>query len=78
MGATFKTDIPKSLWTAQDSQTIGLNTVASIKLRTSKGISSEGIGFKKYSTKPIYVAHAVIDAVDDMTEILAKILEQGS
>tara|TARA_Y100000310_G_C20481474_1_gene714884 strand:- start:16 stop:510 length:495 start_codon:yes stop_codon:yes gene_type:complete len=56
MGATFKTDIPKSLWTAQDSQMIGLNTVASIKLRTSKGISSEGIGFKKYSTKPIYIS----------------------
>jgi bifunctional DNase/RNase len=30
------------------------------------------------SGKPIYVAQAVMDAVDDMTEILAKILEQGS
>jgi bifunctional DNase/RNase len=30
------------------------------------------------SEKPIYVAQTVIDAVDDMTEILAKILEQGS
>ena len=30
------------------------------------------------STKPIYVAKAVIDSVDDMTEVLAKILEQGS
>jgi len=30
------------------------------------------------SDKPIYVAQAVIDNVDDMTEILAKILEQGS
>ena len=30
------------------------------------------------STKPIYVAKTVIDSVDDMTEILAKILEQGS
>ncbi len=30
------------------------------------------------SEKPIYVAQAVIDEVDDMTEILAKILEQGS
>jgi hypothetical protein len=27
------------------------------------------------STKPIYVAKTVIDSVDDMTEILAKILE---
>ena len=30
------------------------------------------------STSPIYVAKTVIDSVDDMTEILAKILEQGS
>ena len=30
------------------------------------------------STKPIYVAKTVIESVDDMTEILAKILEQGS
>ncbi len=30
------------------------------------------------STKPIYVAKTVIDSVDDMTEILAKILELGS
>ena len=30
------------------------------------------------STEPIYVAKTVIDSVDDMTEILAKILEQGS
>ena len=30
------------------------------------------------STKPIYVAKTVIDSVDDMTEILAKILKQGS
>lgn len=28
--------------------------------------------------KSIYVAKAVMDSVDDMTEILAKILEQGS
>ncbi|WPJ95775.1 bifunctional nuclease family protein [Coraliomargarita algicola] len=30
------------------------------------------------SGKPIYVAQTVIDSVDDMTEILAKILDQGS
>ena len=30
------------------------------------------------SKKPIYVAKTVIDSVDDMTEILAKIMEQGS
>jgi bifunctional DNase/RNase len=39
---------------------------------------SDSIILALASTKPIYVAHAVIDAVDDMTEILAKILEQGS
>lgn len=30
------------------------------------------------SEKPIFVARTVLDAVDDMTEILARILEQGS
>lgn len=30
------------------------------------------------SGKPIYVATEVIDSVDDMTEILEKILDQGS
>ena len=30
------------------------------------------------SGKPIFVAKQVIDSVDDMTEILEKILEQGS
>lgn len=39
---------------------------------------SDSIILALASTKPIYVAQAVIDAVDDMTEILAKILEQGS
>lgn len=28
--------------------------------------------------KPIYAARSVIESVDDMTEILARILEQGS
>ena len=39
---------------------------------------SDSIILALASTKPIYVAQAVIDAVDDMTGILAKILEQGS
>lgn len=39
---------------------------------------SDSIILALASTKPIYVAQAVIDAVDDMTEVLAKILEQGS
>ena len=39
---------------------------------------SDSIVMALASSKPIYVAQAVIDSVDDMTEILAKILEQGS
>ena len=39
---------------------------------------SDSIVMALASTKPIYVAQTVIDSVDDMTEILAKILEQGS
>ena len=39
---------------------------------------SDSIVMALASTKPIYVAKFVIDSVDDMTEILAKILEQGS
>ena len=39
---------------------------------------SDSIVMALTSTKPIYVAQNVIDSVDDMTEILAKILEQGS
>jgi hypothetical protein len=39
---------------------------------------SDSIVMALASSKPIYVAKAVIDSVDDMTEVLAKILEQGS
>ena len=39
---------------------------------------SDSIVMALASTKPIYVAKTVIDSVDDMTEILAKIMEQGS
>ena len=39
---------------------------------------SDSIVMALASKKPIYVAKTVIDSVDDMTEILAKILEQGS
>ena len=39
---------------------------------------SDSIVMALASTKPIYVAKTVINSVDDMTEILAKILEQGS
>ncbi|MDQ8194236.1 bifunctional nuclease family protein [Coraliomargarita sp. SDUM461004] len=39
---------------------------------------SDSIVMALASGKPIYVAHTVMDSVDDMTEILAKILEQDS
>ena len=48
--------LPKDIWTAEDTMMLALDTVAAVKLRTSKGISSRGKSFKKYSTKPIYVA----------------------
>jgi hypothetical protein len=37
---------------------------------------SDSIVLALTSAKPIYAAHSVMDSVDDMTEILAKILEQ--
>jgi bifunctional DNase/RNase len=39
---------------------------------------SDSLVLALISGKPIYVANEVIDAVDDMTEILEKILEQDS
>ena len=39
---------------------------------------SDSIVMALASTKPIYVDKTVINSVDDMTEILAKIMEQGS
>ena len=38
---------------------------------------SDSIVLALSSSKPLYVAHQVLDAVDDMTEILAKILKEG-
>lgn len=38
---------------------------------------SDSIVLALSSKKPLYVARGVLDAVDDMTEILAKILEQN-
>ena len=39
---------------------------------------SDSIVLALTSDKPIYVANSVIELVDDMTEILARILKQGS
>lgn len=48
--------VPRSLWTKKDSARLASNTLASIKLRTSKGIDANGEEFDEYSTTPIYVA----------------------
>lgn len=50
-----KLKLPKKLWTKADTQRLAMNTLASIKLRTSEGIDANGVAFKKYSTKPIYI-----------------------
>lgn len=44
------------IWTAENNQVNALNTIALIKMRTMKGISSTGKRFKGYSKKPIYVS----------------------
>lgn len=48
-------NIPRTLWTAQDSARLAQNTLAMIKLRTSNGIDANGVNFDKYSKEPIYV-----------------------
>lgn len=49
-------NLPAPLWTARDTMRLASNTLASIKLRTSKGIDAKGKPFKGYSTKPIYIS----------------------
>lgn len=44
------------LWSARDSLITGADTVAMIRHRTYQGKSSEGVAFKPYSTKALYVA----------------------
>lgn len=58
MGVRIEIDLglPRSLWTARDSLRLGSDTLALIKLRTSKGIDAKGKPFKGYSTKPIYIS----------------------
>ena len=54
MAAKVKLNLPVNLWTQKDSKILGLNTLASIKLRTSKGMGYKG-KFTDYSVEPIYV-----------------------
>ena len=49
-------NLPASLWTARDSARLASDTLASIKLRTTRGIDANGQKFDGYSTEPIYVA----------------------
>ena len=49
-------NLPGSVWTAKDTKMLASNTLASIKLRTSRGIDANGKKFKGYSTTPLYVA----------------------
>jgi hypothetical protein len=57
MGVKVNLTLPASVWEVQDTKRVALNTVATVKRRTASGISSEGAPFKKYSTKPLYVAY---------------------
>jgi len=56
MPAKVNIKIPRTLWSAKDSMRLASNTLASIKLRTSRGIDANGAKFDDYSRKPIYVA----------------------
>ena len=56
MTARIDLNVPRDLWTAQDSLRLGQNMLAVIKMRTSEGLDADGQPFKKYSTKPLYVA----------------------
>jgi len=56
MRANINLNLPSAFWTAQQSATLALNTIASIKMRTSSGLDVNDQKFKRYSTKPIYIA----------------------
>ena len=56
MSAKIVINVPRTLWSAQDTMKLAQNTLASIKLRTSRGIDANGKGFKKYSKKALYVS----------------------
>ncbi len=55
MSVKLKLKLPQNVWSAKDTKTIALNTVATVKRRTMKGLSSSGGKFKKYSTNPLYI-----------------------
>lgn len=57
MAVKVNLDLPVSVWEVEDTKRLALNTVATVKRRTSKGLSSNGRAFKKYSRTPLYVAY---------------------
>jgi hypothetical protein len=56
MASKVKLKLPASIWTEKDTKVLASNTLATIKRRTSKGLSSNGGKFKDYSTKSMYVS----------------------
>ena len=56
MSVKLKLKLPQNVWSAKDTKAIALNTVATVKRRTMKGLSSNGGKFKKYSREPMYVS----------------------
>ena len=56
MTVKVKLNLPRDIWTAKDTKALASNTVATVKRRTMKGVSSKGKKFKKYSTNPLYVS----------------------
>lgn len=55
MPSRVNINIPKSLWTSKNTLRLAQDVLASIKLRTSKGLDANGKRFKGYSTNPLYV-----------------------
>ena len=51
-----KLRLPKEIWTKKDTMGLAMNTLASIKLRTSKGLDADEQPFDDYSEKPIYIS----------------------
>jgi len=56
MPSRVNINIPKSLWTSKNTLRLAQDVLASIKLRTSKGLDANGKKFKPYSTTPLYVS----------------------
>jgi hypothetical protein len=56
MPAKITLNLPRSLWTAEDSMKLASNTLAQVKIRTGKGVDVNGQPFKEYSQKPIYIS----------------------